>query len=209
MLDPSLLCRVEFWEVTSNLREIFPLIYVPKNIRDIKDRDFRDFYGGYLHRKKILSVEEVARRSQEAFKSFSWEEYAEQVPEQLMEGFETLRGRLKESYLATPIQNTLLDEFVFLATRSSILSRLKKTFRLFEKFEAIPLLNLERIAPEEWRKSVKGVKNAVSFVNWIASIGGFSVWLGPIVGPLAGTAATGIRLLLIDPGIQLACTNSA
>jgi len=199
MVDPSLLCRVEFWEFASNLQKLFSQIYFPQNFKQIKNNDFRDFYGIYLHESQILSVEKVAENTQEIFKSFSWEKYSEDMPQQFKRGFEKLRRGLRESPLPIPIQNTLLDEFVFLCTQSSILSRMKKTFKLFERFNAIPLLNLEKIAPEEWRASVKGVKKAVSLVNWIAFIGIFSLWLGPIVGPVAGTAVKGIRLLLVDP----------
>jgi hypothetical protein len=76
---------------------------------------------------------------------------------------------------------------------------MKKTFKLFEKFDAIPLINLEKMVPEEWQKSVKGLKNAVDLINWIAAIGVFTLWLGPVAGVLGGSATTGIRLLLIDP----------
>jgi hypothetical protein len=199
MLDPSILCVTEFWQFTKNLQEIIPTIYVPKNILKIKDTDFHEFYGGYLHRLRILSIEEVIERSREAFQWFSWEEYSKKIPEQFVDGFTKLRGRLEESYLPIPIQNILLDEFVFLTTQSSVLSRMKKTFKLLEKFDAIPLLNLEKIVPKEWQKSVSGLKKAIDFVNWTALIGTFSLWLGPISGVLGGSAVTGIRLLLIDP----------
>jgi hypothetical protein len=76
---------------------------------------------------------------------------------------------------------------------------MKKTFKLLEKFDAIPLLNLEKRVPKEWQKSVSGLKKAIDLVNWIALIGTFSLWLGPIIGVLGGSAVTGIRLLLIDP----------
>ena len=97
------------------------------------------------------------------------------------------------------IRDILLDEFVFLSTQSTILSRIKKSFEVFEKLGAIPLINLEEIAPEEWRKTVRGLKNAINFANWIATIGAFTIWLGPVAGFLGGSAVTGTRLLLIDP----------
>ena len=155
--------------------------------------------GSYLYREKTLSVEEVVKRSEEAFKSFSWEEYSAEIPDKFRVGFGKLRRGLAESSIAKSIQKTLLDEFVFLTTQSSILSRLKKTFKLFEKFEAIPLLNLEKRAPEEWKESVRGVKNAVTLINWIASIVGYSILLGPVVGPFVGPMVKGVRMLLVDP----------
>ena len=121
MLDPSLLCKVEFWEGVADLKEIFSLIYFPRSIKFIEDLDFRDFYGGYLHKEKILSVDKVIAGCQEAFKSFYWREHYKEVPQYLADGFERFRRRLEESYLPRPIQQTLLDEFVFLSTQSSCL----------------------------------------------------------------------------------------
>jgi hypothetical protein len=199
MLDPSLLARHRFWESIQNLQSIFPTIYVPKGVQEIKDSEFREFYGGYIYEPEILRVKEIIKRSQETFRWFSWKEYGEKIPEQLAEGFDRLKFYLEDSYLSMPVRNILLDEFVFLSTQSSILSRMKKTFKMLEKFNALPLLNLEEIVPEEWQKSVSGLKIAINSVNWIAFIGTFSLWLGPIGGFLGGSAVTGIRLFLIDP----------
>lgn len=199
MLDPSLLIRHGFWESVQSLQKVFPIIYVPKSIRNIKGPEFREFYGGYLREKDIVRIEEVVRNTQENFKWFSWEEHSEKIPEQLAERFAGLRLRVEESSLPVPIRTVLLDEFVFLATQSSILSRMKKTFKLLEKLDAIPLINLEKVVPEEWRKSISGLKKAVDVINWIATIGVFAIWLGPAASVIGGSAATGIRLLLIDP----------
>ena len=199
MLDPSLLCTVDFWAEATHLQRIFPVIYVPESIKQMKNVEFSKFYGGYLSREKIMSVEDVVKRSQEAFKSFSWEEYSEEIPEQFRLGFGNLSRGLEKSYIPKSIQNALLDEFVFLTTQSSILSRMKKIFRPFEKFDAIPLLNLEKRAPKEWKKVIRGVKKAVSIINWIGSIAWFSLVLGPVVGPIVGSTVTGVRLLLVDP----------
>lgn len=203
MLDPSLLCAVDFWKKIIALQKIFPIIYVPKSIKQMKDSEFRDFYGSYLYRRKTLSVEEVVKRSLESFRLFSWEEYLSEMPDRFRVGFGNLRRGLEKTYIAESIQKALLDEFVFLTTRSSILSRLKKPFKLFEKFDALPLLNLEKRAPEEWKKSVRGVKNAVNLINWIASIVKFSLLLGPLVGPVVGSTVTGVRILLVDPAPEI------
>lgn len=88
-----------------------------------------------------------------------------------------------------------MDEFVFLCTQSSIVSRLKKTFKLLEKLQAIRLINLENEVPEEWRGTVKGIKELTHAVNWIATLGRFDMSLG-----FEGTMLVeGIRLFLIDP----------
>ena len=199
MLDPSLLCTVDFWEETRNLRRIFRTIYFPESIKQMRNIELRKFYGGYLHEEKILAVGEVAKRCQEYFRSFSWEKYSDEMPELFRVGFGNLRRGLEKTYLAKPIQNALLDEFVFLTTQSSILSRMKKIFRVFEKFNAIPLLNLEKRAPEEWKATVRGIKKAVTLVNWIAVPVVFSIFMGPVSGFFATKAVKGIRLLLVDP----------
>lgn len=199
MLDPSVICAVDFWRTTRNLKRIFPVIYVPESIKEMENLEFRKFYGGRLRTERILSVEEVVKRSHEAFRFFSWKEYSEEVPEQFRVGFDNLRRGLGQSYISKSIQNALLDEFVFLTTQSSILSRLKKIFRVFEKFDAIPLLNLEKKATEEWKKSVRGAKKACGVINWIGSMVVFSLLFGPVVGLFAGSGVTGVRLLIVDP----------
>jgi hypothetical protein len=90
----------------------------------------------------------------------------------------------------------LLDEFVFLASRSSMLSRMKKPLKIFEKFNALPLLNLEKIAPDEWRETIRGIKRATRLINWIGSIAFFAIGV-PFSVP--SIALGGIRLLLVDP----------
>lgn len=192
MIDPSLMSTFEFWESSDNFKNLFLKIYFPWNLRNVPDSDFSEFYGSY--RKRILKVEDMLGRSQD-LKSFSWEEYREKIPDKLTGNFHQLRGRLEESDLPRPISQILLDEFAFLSTQSSIISRLKKPFKMFEKLKVFPLINLEKMVPEEWRSTVKGIKYSVSLANWIATLGGFSISLG-----LGGTVAVeGIRLLLIDP----------
>jgi len=198
MIDPSLLCKADFWEAVTYLESFLPLAY-PKNIEMTENADFRDFYGAYLRRLDILNIEEVIARCRESLRPFFWMEYSRVIPEALAEGFATFRRALERSYLPHSIQNVLLDEFVFLATQSSIISRIKKPFTFFERFDAIPLLNLEKRAPAEWKSSVRGIKNVVSLVNWIAVTGGVSIWLGPVAGLFVGSGTDVIRLILIDP----------
>jgi len=133
------------------------------------------------------------------FESFAWREHSEEIPEQFATGFISLRQGLEESYITKSIQNALLDEFAFLTTQSSILSRMKKIFKVFERFDAFPLINLEKRAPEEWKGTIRGIKKAVSLVNWIAMPIVFSLYLGPMGGAIAGPGVKGVRMLLIDP----------
>jgi len=179
--------------------KIFPKIYVPMSITETKQVEFEHFYGGFLRYKDILNIEEVNMRSKNIFLQFSWKEAYERIPENLIMGFRNLQKGLRQSKIPFSIQNILLDEFVFLCTQSALLSRLKKVFKLFEKFDAIPLLNLEKRSPEEWKRSIRGAKNMINAVNWIASIVAFTLTIGPIVGPPLGATITGVRLLIIDP----------
>lgn len=199
ILDPSILCMTAFWETTSDLQKVFPIIYFPRSIKQMKNAEFQKFYCCYLSQNKILRVEEVVKRSMKSFRSFSWEEFSAEIPQQFMVGFGNLRRGLEKSYIAKSIQNSLLDEFVFLTTQSSVLSRMKKIFRVFEKFDAIPLVNLEKRAPEEWRKSIRGTKKTCRFINWIGSIIFLNLFFGPVAGPIVGSTVTLVRLLIIDP----------
>ncbi len=199
MLDPSLLIQPIFWKSAQKLNEVFPTIYIPQSINKIKNPDFREFYGSYLRESDIMNIDKVIRNAETSFEWFSWEDYSKKVPEQYKEHFGALRRDLEKSNLSSALQNILLDEFVFLTTQSSILSRIKKTFKLFEKLEVFPLINLENIVPEEWQKSVSGIKKTVDIVNWIGTIGAFAIWLDPVIGVISGSTVTGVRLLLIDP----------
>lgn len=199
MLDPSLLCTIDFWENSRKLPDIFREIYFPESIKLMTDFELRKFYGIYLSEERMLGVKEIANRSQENFRSFSFRSSSKEVPEPFREGYSKLRRGLERSTIPKSIQNTFLDEFVFLTVHSSILSRMKKSFKIFEKFNAFPLLNLEKRAPEEWRDTVRGIKWTIKAVNWIAFSVVFSLYLGPVAGTIAGKVVDGIRLLLVDP----------
>ena len=45
-----------------------------------------------------------------------------------------------------------------------MLSRLKKSIKPFEKFNNLPLINLEKIVPEEYKDAVGGMKKAFSML---------------------------------------------
>ena len=179
------------------------MIYVPAGIRKIENPEFQEFYGSYTNASEILSIEAVVERTEGLFQLFSWRNLAEFMPKELVESFERFRSHLQGSHLSEPLKNMLIDEYVFLVTRSSVLSRLKKTFKLFESLDALPLINLERIVPEEWRAHVRHIKKAVNLVNYIALTGSFAIWLGQpgpnLLAMLGAPAVKGIRMFLIDP----------
>jgi hypothetical protein len=197
MLDPSLLCATAFWKDFRPFGNTWRNFRIPFSIRLMNEREFTDFYADYLPKLKIMDFQEMLNLTSN-FESFNWKENINRLPELLRDNYSSLRSNLAESKLSESIQNSLLDEFIFLATQSSIASRLKKSFKMFEKLKALPLINLEKIAPEEWKGAVKGVKTAVSAVRWLALIGGFNLWLGP-GAQIVGGAVTGIRIFLIDP----------
>lgn len=49
--------------------------------------------------KEILSVEEVVKRSQESFTSFSWEEYSADIPKQFKSSFDNSIGSFARELL--------------------------------------------------------------------------------------------------------------
>ena len=203
MVDPSILCKKRFWErrtqLTLDLREPYRNVFYPESFERISDRDFSSFYGGYLRPYDIMRAEAAVSRSRDLFRPFYRERYIAEIPEITRESFDLLKNRLRESDVPESIQPVLLDEYVFLTTQSSIISRLKKPFKVFEKLKIFPLINLEKQVPEEWQETVRGIKKTFDFVNWIGSIAVFSLWLGPVAGPPVGSAVEGLRIVLIDP----------
>ena len=197
MLDPSLLCTVDFWKSLRQVDDVFQQLRVPHSLRLMSEKDMVDFYAGHLPKRRIVNFQEMLNMTRD-LKSFHWEENVNGIPASLKESYLSLRSNMGRSKLSQSIKSTLLDEFVFLATQSSILSRLKKSFKVLEGFKSLPLINLEKIAPEEWRSSIANVKKMVSAVRWVATLGGFNLWLGPSA-QIVGSAVTGIRIFLIDP----------
>ena len=199
MLDPSILCTVDFWEEAEGIQRNFRTINFPESIKQITNLELREFYGGYLPEERVLRVEELTKRCQEYFQSFSFRKYSEEIPKPFREAYRSLGMGLERSTIPRSIQNVLLDEFAFLITQSSILSRMKKVFKVFENLKAIPLLNLEKRVPEEWKETVNGIKKAGSIINWIGFLGGYSIILPFPMSPVVGGIVEGVRLILLDP----------
>ena len=209
MLDPSLLVHLRFWSSVNFLKKMMHgrPIYVPYGINYVEDAELEKFYRyPFWNREEMLPARVVRMKAKEAFKFFSWKEQRRNIREEFIEDFEKLRVRLEKSSLPTSVKDMLLDEFAFLSSQSAILSRLKRTFKLLEQ-HGIPLINLEKIAPDEWKTHVHKIKKTINIVNWIATMGFFTLCFGPI-GASVGTSiegsfgapvTTGIRLFLIDP----------
>ena len=193
IIDPSLLLVRGFWE---DITEKYTDAYYPSGIKDVKETTLHRYYGSY-RKDQMLPFEEMIALCEEHFSEFSWREYPNYLE------------NIKESipYFTTsennPIQEILLDEIVFLFSKSSMLSRLKKSIKHFEIFNKIPLINLEKLVPEEYRDAVSGIKNAFSMVNYIVSVGGFTLALGfplgTVVGLASSTIVEGVRIFIIDP----------
>ena len=209
MIDPSLLVHPRFWSSVSFLKEMMHgrPIYVPYGINYVEDAELRRFYRyPFWYREEMLPARVVRMRAEEAFKFFSWKDQRRNVRKEVVEDFEKLRFRLEKSFLPASVKDMLLDEFAFLSSQSAILSRLKRTFKLLEQ-HGVPLINLEKMAPDQWKAHVHRIKKTIDIVNWIAIMGFFALWFGPIGasvgasigGSFGAPVAKGIRLFLIDP----------
>jgi len=196
MIDPSLLYRHRFWEnklwETPTLKDFN--FYIPNSLYQISEKDIPSltmFYvGGFPAR--MINFEELKERSKKKFEIFDREEYIEKIPKQFLEKYEILQS----AYFRSPIKEILLDEFVFLTTKSCLLSALKKVFKQFEKLNVFPLINLEEKVPEEWKETVSGLKK---LANWVAFLGTFTVTGDPILSTRITTSIETVRLILIDP----------
>lgn len=192
MLDPSLLLD----PTERPYEELRGDIYLPSSVFGLSGKqvdELAGFFGPYISEERIRfgynTFEE--RLSKVVCREFSGREFASQVPEELMRGYYALQ----KAEIPDHVKFILIDEFVFLATQSCLISRLKKPFKIFEKLNVLPLINLEERVPQEWIKPVRGMKKCAT---WIAFIAG-SIMLGPGIGVGIVAAIGGIRIVLIDP----------
>lgn len=193
MIDPSLLYRYRFWGETPPRNIKF---YIPKSLYKIPENDISDFskfYMGGLSQKRALRLKEIKEiLAERKIEEFDRKKYIKKIPEQFLERYEILQ-KLDFKY---PIKEVLLDEFVFLTTKSCLLSALKKVFKQFERANVFPLINLEEKVPDEWKETVSGLKK---LANWIAFLGTFTVTGNLILSGVSAKVTEGIRLFLIDP----------
>ena len=192
IIDPSLLLDPKRYPE----QELERTFYIPASFLGLKERLLRDlieFYSPYLSEREM---EYGYRTFEDRLKSIKWEpfngrECLQKIPKQFLDSYE----QLISLDLPDVVSKILQDEFVFLVTQSCLVTRLKKSLRLFEKFNIFPLLNLEKIVPPEWATTVSGMKK---WANWVAFIVG-PITLGPGVGFAIATTLAGIRLAIIDP----------
>ena len=192
IIDPSLLLDPKRYPE----QELERMFHIPASFIGLDERqlgDLLEFYGPYLSREEM---EYGYRTFEDRLKGVRWEpfngrEYLQKIPEQFLDSYE----QLISLDLPDVVSKVLQDEFVFLVTQSCLVTRLKKSLRLFEKFNIFPLLNLEKIVPPEWAATVSGMKK---WANWVAFIVG-PIALGAGVGLAIAMTLTGIRLAIIDP----------
>lgn len=151
------------------------------------------FFGPYISERRIEFGYNTfkERLSRIAWEEFSGRESASQLPEELLSGYYALQ----EAGIPDPVKSILIDEFVFLATQSCLFARLKKTFKLFEKLDVLPLVNLEERVPQEWAQPIRGMKKCATWIGFIVG----SIILGPGIGATIAAAMEGTRLVIIDP----------
>ena len=198
MLDPSLLLD----PAERPYMELEGDIYLPKSILGLSTREVSElwkFFGLYLSEREIQfgysTFEE--RLSTRIWKKFDQREFNAQVPENLRRGYLALY----EAEIPDPVKSILIDEFVFLTTHSCLLSRLKKPFKLFEKYDVFPLINLEERVPEDWVPIIKGMKKYAKWIAFPVSLTGLNLGLNLGLSTLIPIASVveGVRLLIIDP----------
>lgn len=192
MLDPSLLLD----PTARPYEELRGYIYLPSSIFRLSGNrvdELAEFFGPYISKERIRFGYNTfeKRLSKVDCKEFSGREFASQVPEELMRGYYALQ----KAEIPDPVKFILIDEFVFLATQSCLVSRLKKPFKVFEKLNVLPLINLEERVPQEWIKPVRGMKKCATWIGFIVG----SVTLGPGIGATIAAAIVGTRLVIIDP----------
>lgn len=192
MFDPSL-----FLDPTERPYEkLIGDIYLPSSVRGLSiDQvgELASFFGPYIPREQIQFGYNTykERLSRIIWREFSGREFASQVPQELLRGYHALL----EAEIPNAVKFILVDEFVFLATQSCLLSRLKKPFKYFEKLNVLPLINLEERVPQEWVKPVRGMKKCATWIGFIVG----SIILGAGIGATIAAAIQGTRLLIIDP----------
>lgn len=196
IVDPSLLFVSEFWD---DIDGFYDNVYYPKSILELDDSLIEEYYGAYKKNEELISREQIGFLCERHFKGFSWEENRD-ILDTIREAFPSF---YMTSVIPLPIQHIMLEELMFLFKKSTIVSRLKRSLKFFEKFNGIPLINLEKRTPEEWKDTVSGIKKAFGLVNYVASVGGFTLALGfPVgtfVGIMGGKVVDGVRMIIIDP----------
>ena len=196
IIDPSLLFVHNFWD---EIDGFYDNVYYPKSILELDDSLIEEYYGIYKKKEELITRDLTSFLCERHFQAFSWEENRD-ILDTIREAFPTFN---MTAFIPSPIQHIMLEELMFLFKKSTLLSRLKKSLKLFEKFNGIPLINLEERAPDEWKDTVAGIKKAFSLVNYVVNIGGFTITLGypigTITGIIGGTIVEGMRLIIIDP----------
>lgn len=194
MLDPSLLLDTK----ERPYEKLKGDIYLPSSIFELPSQsviELANIFGLYLTEEEIQSGYDTFKARLAAkirWKPFYRIEFEAQIPEELRLNYD----KLQKADIPDSAKSILSDEFVFLTTHSCLISRLKKPFKIFEKYEVFPLINLEKLVPPEWVQRISVMKDCANWVCFIVGI--IELAFGASEPPISLTM-TGTRLLIIDP----------
>jgi hypothetical protein len=119
------------------------------------------------------------------------------MPKIFLDKYSLLGENLEKYRFPELVKSIILEEFVFLSTHSCIVSRLKKSFKVFE--ETFPLINLEKVAPDRWKSDISNIKRAISQTEWIAALGLFTLSINMPWARAGLIIEKEIRLFIVDP----------
>ena len=193
MLDPSLLLDT----TERPYDKLEGDIYLPSSIFGLSRQsviELANIFGLYLTEEQIQSGYATfeARLADIRPKKFQRIEFEDQIPEGLRPNY----YKLQKADIPGSAKSILSDEFVFLTIHSCLISRLKKPFKIFEKYEVFPLINLEKLVPLEWVQPISVMKDCANWVCFIVSMIELAFGAGM---PSISLTMTGTRLLIIDP----------
>ena len=195
MIDPSILISKRY---LYNLFDFKGRLYVPNSfIEMLKDAKFEErwspdynFYSGYLSHELLADTEFIESLLKKLeVSTFSKKHFKKPSPQT-----ELVMSKVEELYLPPYVREILKEEIAFLFSHSGLISRLKKPFEMMARAD-LPIIDITRSVPEDWKYTVKGMKR---FCNWIGFLADFSVNLIPPVNVLSRIVG-GVRMYIIDP----------
>lgn len=199
ILDPSILIINKFWNNDFSKFKKQSKVYFPNGLHEINEDDFKKYYGGYRKKRDLLSLSDTISFCESEFYSFDHKDSELQIPDEF--SIQYLSFRNYASNVNHPALEIISDEAVFLLTKSSMASRLKKSLKIFEQFKMFPIINLEDEAPDDLKEAISGLKNFINISRWWATpiFVAFGPFGNPMNNAMVSIAIEGVRLLIIDP----------
>ena len=191
MLDPSLLLDRRY----NQYEQIKGDIYIPASFFNLSRREvleLEDFFGLYLTENIHLGYRTFMQRINTIrWQKYDNREFKNDLPANLRNNYENLQ----EANIPKHVKSILSDEFLFLTTRSSLISRLKKPFKVFEKNKVFPLINLEKSVPPQWAPFISEMKHYANWICFASTLMDVSDYTLIPTSPILAS----IRLFIIDP----------